>query len=90
MDEDFLTELQDAIDDFEGSLGTPATAIDSHVEATEEIGEEIRKGMIAFRTLNGPIKNLYRNDVGKLAAWLSASHIEKAPKRQGGDGTPTA
>jgi hypothetical protein len=89
MDEDFLTELQEAIDDFEGSLGTPATAIDSHVEATEEIGEEIRKGMIALRTVNGPIKNKYRNDAGKLAAWLSASHIENiAKKKKRGNETP--
>lgn len=26
-------------------------------------------------------KNKYRNNVGKLAAWLSASHIEKASKK---------
>lgn len=90
MDEDFLTELNDAIAEFEASSGKPGTAIDAHVEATEEIGEEIRKGMIAVRTVNAPIKNKYRNDAGKLAAWLSASHIEKAPKKKGGNETPTA
>ena len=25
------------------------------------------------------IKNKYRSNVGKLAAWLSASHIERVP-----------
>jgi hypothetical protein len=35
--------------------------------------------MIAKRILDGVVKNKYRSNVGKLAAWLSASHIEKAP-----------
>jgi hypothetical protein len=74
---DFLTILQELVDDFEQSLSAPGTAIDAHVEATAEIGAEIRKGMIAVRTMDGVIKNKFRNDVGKLAAWLSASHIEK-------------
>lgn len=74
---DFLTILQELVADFEQSLAAPGTAIDAHVEATAEIGAEIRKGMIAVRIMNGVIKNKFRNDVGKLAAWLSASHIEK-------------
>lgn len=77
MDAGFLAELQALIADFEQSLSAPATAIDTHVEATAEIGAEIRKGMIAVRTMNGAVMNRYRNDVGKLAAWLSASHVEK-------------
>ncbi|CAN5577706.1 hypothetical protein BH10ACI1_BH10ACI1_32650 [soil metagenome] len=77
MDSNFLTALQTLIDEFEAAMDAPGTEIDSHVAATAEIGAEIRKGMIAVRTLNGAVKNKYRNDVGKLAAWLSASHIEK-------------
>lgn len=77
MDKDFLTELQTLIDEFETSLGEPVAATDSHVEATAEIGAEIRNGMIAVRTITGSVKNKYRNNVGKLAAWLSASHVEK-------------
>lgn len=77
MDTNFLTDLQTLIDAFEASLGETGTAIDSHVEATAEIGAETRKGMIAVRTIDAPVKNKYRTDVGKLAAWLSASHIEK-------------
>jgi hypothetical protein len=80
MDKNFLTALQTLITDFEQSLSTPGTAIDAHVAATAEISAEIRKGMVAVRTMNGAVRNKYRNDVGKLAAWLSASHIEKAPK----------
>lgn len=30
---------------------------------------------------DGIVRNVYKNDVGKIAAWSSASHIEKAPKK---------
>ena len=36
--------------------------------------------MVEVRILDGIVRIKYVNDVGKLAAWLSASHIEKAPK----------
>jgi hypothetical protein len=77
----FLTELQDAIDAFEASLAPAGAAIDAQVAATAEIDSAIRRGMIARRILNGVVKNKYRNNVGKLAAWVSASHIEKPPKK---------
>lgn len=77
---DFLTDLQTDIDTFEAALEPTSAAIDAQVEATAEIGAAVRRGMVAVRILNGVVRNRYRNDVGKLAAWTSASHIEKAPK----------
>lgn len=56
-------------------------AIDEQVAATAQIGAAVRRGMIAVRILNGVVRNRYRSNVGKLAAWTSASHIEKAPKK---------
>lgn len=80
MSGNFLIDLQTLITEFQQSLDAPAAAIDAHVEATAEIGAEIRKGMVAVRTMKGAVVNKYRNDVGKLAAWLSASHIRKEPE----------
>lgn len=77
---DFMGQLQAAIDAFEQSLGAPGSAIDARVEATAELGDAVRRGMIARRILDAVVKNKYRNDVGKLAAWASARHIEKLPK----------
>lgn len=84
----FIAELQDAIEAFEASLAPAGAAIDAQVAATAEIDSAIRRGMIARRILDGVVKNKYRNNVGKLAAWLSASHIEKAPKKQQGEPNP--
>ncbi len=30
----------------------------------------------------GIVKNVYDADPGKYAAWVSAKHVEKAPKKQ--------
>ena len=52
--------------------------------ATVVLGAVIRRAMIAHRIVVAVMKIKYANNPGKLAAWLSASHIEKAPRR-----TPT-
>ncbi|QQS33258.1 MAG: hypothetical protein IPM50_01370 [Acidobacteriota bacterium] len=77
----FVTDLTAACDAFEATFGPQASAIDDHVEPTAEIGESVQRGMVARRILDGVVRNVYRNDVGKLAAWTSASHIEKPPKK---------
>lgn len=81
MPANFLTELAAAADAFEATFGVQGSAIDSHVEATAEIGESVQRGMVARRILDGVVRNVYKNDPGKLAAWTSASHIEKPPKK---------
>jgi hypothetical protein len=78
----FIADLQAAIEAFQQSLGTPGTALDEQVEATTELGEAVRRGMIARRILDGVVKLKYKNNAGRLAAWTSASHIEKAPEKQ--------
>jgi hypothetical protein len=57
-------------------------AIAEHVEATADTAAKVREGMIIVRILDGIVKNKYANDPGKLAAWISASHVEKAPKKK--------
>lgn len=54
----------------------------SRVAATADTSAKIREGMIKVRILDGIVRNVYRNDVGKLAAWTSPSHIEKPPKKK--------
>ena len=73
----FRAELNAAVEAFEASLNPPGAAIDQQVEATADVGEAVRRGMQAVRTLEGVVKNKYRSNTGKLTAWLSASHIEK-------------
>jgi hypothetical protein len=89
LDADFRAQLLDALEEFEASLGAPITAHEAQVAATAELGAAIRRGMIAHRILKGLLRQKYRRNPGKLAAWLSASHLEKLPKRDKPVNPPT-
>ena len=78
MPSHFRDNLNIAADNFENSFPATVTATDERVAATAELGASIRRGMIALRTVKAIMKVKYANNVGKLAAWLSATHIEKS------------
>jgi hypothetical protein len=44
--------------------------------------EEIKADMTSIDTVLRLVRNKYANNPGKRAAWLSASHVEKAPKKK--------
>jgi hypothetical protein len=82
MADDFRTVLSDAADAFENSFAPTATGSNERIAATAQIGESIRRGMIALRILDAVMKNLYAEFPGKLAAWISAAHVERASKKK--------
>ena len=99
LDPDFRKDLKINADAFEASLQPPEMAKDAQVEATAQLGESVRRGMIAWRILRGVMKVKYKNNPAKYRAWLSASNIEKdSPKKdvaendnktgEGGDNQP--
>jgi hypothetical protein len=90
IEPNFMTNLQTLIDSFEQALGERGESVESHVGATANIGEQIRKGMIAVRMMDAPVKNRYKDDVGKLAQWVSARHVRKEPEHsdEGGGTLP--
>lgn len=71
-----------ACDTFEATFATAASAQAEHVAATADTAAKIREGIVAVRTADGIVQNKYANDPGKLAAWLSAKHGEKDPKKK--------
>jgi hypothetical protein len=81
-EEGFLGELAEAVADFEQALSTTSAATGEQVEATADISEEVREGMVIRRQLNVVVRNRYKNDAGKLAAWESAYHIEHPAKKK--------
>jgi hypothetical protein len=60
----------------------------SSVAATAERGESIRRAMIALRITDAVMTNHYATNAGKLAAWRSASHVERDPVKAKPDPTP--
>lgn len=61
---------------------SPSETRAEHVSATAETASKLRQMNVAVRTLARLGKNKYTNNPGKLAAWISASHVEKAPKKK--------
>ena len=86
LEADFLDQLAAAIADFEQSLTTTNAAVGGQVSSTAEIGEEVREGMVIRRQLDVVVRNKYKNNAGKLAAWQSAWHIEHPKKKKSDTG----
>ena len=78
----FVARSSAAADAFEATFSNTAAATADHVAATADASSKVREGMVIVRILDGIVKNRYANDPGKLAAWISASHVEKAPKKK--------
>jgi hypothetical protein len=82
MDPDFRKDLNNVANAFEARFGSTATATAEYVSANAETASNLRQMNVAVRTLDGIVKNKYTNNPTKLAAWISASHVEKAPKKK--------
>jgi hypothetical protein len=82
MPKTFLADLQTKIGEFEQLLSEANSAVGSKVSATANMGKIVRRGMVIRRILDGIVKNRYRDNPGKLAAWATASHIQKASKKK--------
>lgn len=84
----FINDLTAAADAFEASFTAVVSATAEHIAARAEIAAELRQGMVVVRILDGIVLNRYANDPGKRAAWIAASHVEKAPKKKEDPPTP--
>lgn len=77
LPKDFLENLQSKIEDFEATLSTTSESRGMQVASTAEIGAIVRRGMIALRRLNPIVRQKYKNNTGKLAAWTTAKHVKR-------------
>jgi hypothetical protein len=86
MPADFLEDLEADIDEMDEAIGRKAQGEGSQVAATASIEREIERGMNAVRQLDPVMRNTFAADRATLAAWMSASHVERPPRR----GTPSS
>ncbi len=64
------------------NFSNTSSANTEHVAATADVSSKILEGVIKVRILDGIVKNGYADDPGKLAAWISAPYVVKAPKKK--------
>jgi hypothetical protein len=75
--DDPVAELRQTAEDFRGSEGEQGDALAEQVGATKSIPALIREGRAAVKTFNAMFSLFYKGNVGMLAAWKSASHLER-------------
>lgn len=78
---DFLTALETAINNFESTIAAQDEARNAQTAATAAISDAQRQLIDAVSEFSPIVRNTFRNDPAALAAWESASHVERAPKR---------
>ena len=57
------------------------TAENARIGTTADLAAAIQQGLADVRELDAIVRNTYAGNEGELAAWESASHVERAPRR---------
>jgi hypothetical protein len=81
MPADFIEDLQALITDFERALSAQNVGKEHKVSARAAIEEVLARALAAVRQLDAIVRNVFHDQPAKLAAWESARHIERAPKK---------
>jgi hypothetical protein len=81
LPDDFLADLNADIGEFEEAINQKIQKRESQVAATAAIDSTLERGNDTVRELDAIMRNSLANDTASLAAWLSASHTERSPRR---------
>lgn len=80
MPSTFRDDLNVHANDFEAETGDASTAQADRVGAGQALAAAVATAMQLKRTMDPIVQTKYTGNPGKLAAWTSASTVEKAPK----------
>ena len=78
----FIDDLIAKRDAFQRSFIEASNAQIERIGINAQFPITIKKCVAAVRDVDPIVKMIYRDNPGKLAEWLSASHIERAAKRK--------
>ncbi len=82
MPADFIEELNEGIVDLEAAIANQGNAVGDHVSASAALEDALDRCDDTVRKEDPIMKNKYADDPGTLAEWISASHVERAPRRK--------
>jgi len=77
----FVEELREAADNFDAAINRKAQGRGKHVAATAAIDDIIERGLRCVRELDALVRNTFASDPSALAAWESASHVERLTRK---------
>lgn len=81
MPPDFIDDLKARILAVEQSHDGQAQRSAERVSSTAGVADATEQGFEAVRELGAIVRNIYADNDAELAAWESASHVERAPRR---------
>ncbi len=81
LPDDFLEDLDADIEEFEQAINQKIRKRAAQVAATAAIDDALERGINIVRELDAIMRNRLRTQHATLAAWLSASHTERSPRR---------
>jgi len=79
---DFLERLNESITEFESAIDEQTTGANARLAAGVALEETLKRGEQELEKLDAAVRNKFRDDAAKLAAWESARHMERAPRRK--------
>jgi hypothetical protein len=85
MAPDFIDDLKARILAVVQADDAQQKAESARIEATANLAAAIQQGRADVRELDAIVRNTYAGNEAELAAWESASHVERAPRRAGED-----
>jgi hypothetical protein len=86
----FLADMQVSIDAADAAEERQAVAATAQSAATEAIALGLKQLRAALRALDAIFRAKYKTDPATLAAWQTASHVEKAPKKKEKETPPSS
>jgi hypothetical protein len=90
LTDNFIEDLELRAEALREAVGLKIESRRSHVTATANIDSLIERGLKAVRQLDCFMRNTYANDPAKLAAWVSASRVERRTPRGQTEGQPAS
>lgn len=77
----FLDDLNEAVEQFEACVSGFNLSRGKSTAATASLKDALSQIVNLKRVLDPVVRNKFRNDPATLAAWESASHLERAPRK---------
>ena len=81
MAPDFIDDLKARILAVNQADDEQEKAESARVKATADLAAVIQQGLADVRELDAIVRNTFAGNEAELAAWESASHVERAPRR---------
>jgi len=75
----FLADLQQAIDAVDAAGRGQDSGKETHVAARASIGATLDEIFVEIKRLDAIVRNRFRDEPDKVAAWRSARHVERLP-----------